>query len=454
MVTFALDTTEQRKLILGHSETIEALNRSSAIIEFDPEGRVTRVNNNFLNIVEYEREDVLGRDHSIFVSDEEFRSEAYQQFWEDLRHGQVKIGEFRRFNKFGEDIWIRGAYNPIYDEDGRVYKIIKFTFDTTVEKEAARVLSANNAQLVALNHKVHTSEARYKALSDASPLGIYGTTPDGNCTYVNDRYLQISGLSELECRGRGWLNAIHPHDRDRVDHEWYRAAVENRQYESTHRFMRNDGTVTWCRVNAAAVIEAERVVGYVGTLEDVTRQSKAENSLKLATAAGRVGIWQWDVRTNVLTWDDSMFEIYGIKKFDFVNAYETWANSISAADKEETERQLALAVKGEKEFEVVFRISRPDGRTRFVLGSGLVERDPQGNPVRMVETNLDITELKEREFELERMRLAAEAATYAKSQFLANMSHEIRTPLTLSALTQKGRCSPTKPNVNNPPIKY
>jgi PAS domain S-box-containing protein len=446
IVKFALDITKQYLESTAKSETIKCIYLSSAIIEFDINGYIINVNNNFLNIVQYGREEVLGKHHSILVSDDEFKSENYKRFWEELRNGIHKVGEFQRFNKFGEKVWIRGAYNPVCDATGKVYKIIKFTFDTTTEREASELILSKNLELERLNNIIAKSEARYRALSDASPLGIYGTTPDGDCIYVNDRYLQITGLSQKQLSGRGWLNAIHPQDRNRVDYEWYKAALENREYDSTHRFVKANGDIFWCRVKAAAIKEKNEVVGYVGVLEDITSRKEAEDRLKIATQAAQIGIWQWNINDNTLVWDATMFAIYGIAESDFSNSYDSWANCLLTEDRDLVEKKFQDCISKEERFETIFRIIRPDIEVRYIKSFGIVERDHDNTPIRMVGTNIDITEQIEREAELERTRNAAESATYTKSQFLANMSHEIRTPLTSIIGFAEAAM---EPNVNN-----
>ncbi len=117
------------------------------------------------------------------------------------------------------------------------------------------------------------SEARFRALSDSSPLGIYATDPAGACTYANARWQSIYGLSGGESLGTGWSGALHPEDRASVFGEWQRTATHNIDFDMQFRVQRRDGTVRHVRSRARSVRPEEgAIAGYVGTVEDVTEQ--------------------------------------------------------------------------------------------------------------------------------------------------------------------------------------
>src|SRR3990172_10689727 len=125
------------------------------------------------------------------------------------------------------------------------------------------------------------SERKYHALAELSPVGIFRTDAEGDCTYINERWQKITGLTLEEVLGKGWEQSLHPDDRNRISEEWYQAVREHRPFKSEYRFLNRDGTTTW--VLGQAIIErtnSERVANYIGTITDITERKHAEEQLK------------------------------------------------------------------------------------------------------------------------------------------------------------------------------
>jgi diguanylate cyclase (GGDEF)-like protein/PAS domain S-box-containing protein len=129
------------------------------------------------------------------------------------------------------------------------------------------------------------SEARFRAMSDASPLGIFVSDAEGGCVYTNSAYQKISGLSFEETLGMNWGMAIHPEDRHRVLSEWHASVAERAPFQSEVRFLRKDGSVVWTRINSAPLSEGLAPHGRVKIVEDITERKTTELVLRAAEEA-------------------------------------------------------------------------------------------------------------------------------------------------------------------------
>jgi methyl-accepting chemotaxis protein len=131
VVKIATDITEAKLKSLEDDSKLSAISRSQAVIAFKPDGTILEANENFLKTLGYSIEEIRGRHHSMFCDPDYVKSEAYRNFWPSLAAGTFHSDEFVRYGKGGRTIWIQAAYNPILNDRGEVYKVIKFATDVT-----------------------------------------------------------------------------------------------------------------------------------------------------------------------------------------------------------------------------------------------------------------------------------------------------------------------------------
>lgn len=131
VVKYASDVSEAKLVAANFQGQIEAIRKSQAVIEFDLNGYILDANDNFLRVLGAQSGDVLGKHHRTFVPPEEYGTQAYEEFWQALREGQYRSGEFRRIDMLGNEVWLQASYNPIRDLNGAPFKIVKFASDVT-----------------------------------------------------------------------------------------------------------------------------------------------------------------------------------------------------------------------------------------------------------------------------------------------------------------------------------
>ncbi|TFV64819.1 PAS domain S-box protein [Geodermatophilus sp. DF01-2] len=153
VVKFASDITREKRRNAEYLGKVAAIERAQAVIEFDLDGTVLAANRKFLQVMGYSASEVQDKHHSMFCDPAYAASDTYREFWRKLGNGDYHSGEYRRMAKDGRDVWIQATYNPILDETGRPFKVVKFAMDVTEEKlrraeVAARVDAVDRAQAV------------------------------------------------------------------------------------------------------------------------------------------------------------------------------------------------------------------------------------------------------------------------------------------------------------------
>ncbi len=133
VVKFATNITTEKRASAKFDSIVKALDRSQAVCEFGLDGIITDANSLFLNLMGYEKSEVVGQHHRIFCSPSYAESSEYDEFWHKLRQGKAFTGEFKRVSKDGYEVWLQASYNPLYNEDGEVVRILKFATDITQE---------------------------------------------------------------------------------------------------------------------------------------------------------------------------------------------------------------------------------------------------------------------------------------------------------------------------------
>lgn len=184
VVKFCTDITETKKLAADRESQVNAISRSQAVIEFNLDGTIIKANGNFLGLMEYAESEIRGKHHRIFCTESLARSPEYAEFWEELRSGQFKSGQFERVTKSGKSVWIEASYNPIMDPTGRPYKIIKFASDVTEQVEQKQQF-----EVISL-------------VANKTDNSVIITDPQGLIEYVNPGFTNLTGYTMEEVIGR------------------------------------------------------------------------------------------------------------------------------------------------------------------------------------------------------------------------------------------------------------
>lgn len=263
IVKFATNVTTEK---LRHAEfegKMRAIDRVQAVIEFDLQGRVLSANSNFLSTFGYTLEEVQGQHHRIFCDPEYTRNPAYLAFWARLGCGEFDAGEYRRVNKQGKDVWIQASYNPIFDADGKPYKVVKFAVDITQTK-------LRNAEF----------ESRIQAISRSQAVIEFDMK--GRVLSANTNFLRTMGYAAEEVVGQHHKMFC---DEDYVKSAGYRHfwADLNEGAYKMGRFQRvgNHGATVWIQATYNPVLDLDgKPYKVVKFAMDVTDQVHKEQLVR------------------------------------------------------------------------------------------------------------------------------------------------------------------------------
>jgi methyl-accepting chemotaxis protein len=147
VVKVAADVTEAKLRAAENAGKLDAISRAQAVIEFSLDGKVITANENFLSALGYRLEEIQGQHHSLFVDPAYARSPEYEAFWAKLRNGEYVAAEFKRIGKGGKEVWIQASYNPIFDLNKKVTKVVKFATDVTGRVEAVNQIGVGLGRL-------------------------------------------------------------------------------------------------------------------------------------------------------------------------------------------------------------------------------------------------------------------------------------------------------------------
>ena len=300
-----------------------------------------------------------------------------------------------------------------------------------------------NSQVVEKTEYLRISENKFKGILNVSTAVIARLLVKKDGSWENDYTSKgcesICGytVAEFDADKSLWLRLILPEDWQPLEAQVFADIFAERTGSYTYRIRHKDDSLRWInQTNHSRWDETEQAWFVTIISLDISDRKQAEERLQKSEAAlveaqaiSNIGSWAFDIQTQKITWSKELFNIFGVDPNQPEPNFADYLQMIHPDDRALLQQNLEQATINGKGYTIDYRIIQPDGSIHYSEGRAEIELNNQGQPARLVGTNLDITDRKQIEIELIKAKEAAEAATKSKAEFLANMSHEIRTPM-------------------------
>jgi len=293
-----------------------------------------------------------------------------------------------------------------YHKDGHVFPLeVSVSLISTGGEFYVQCIHRDITERKRSEELLRESEQRFRELAELLPETIFETDIQGTLTFVNQSAFDRFGYTREDyTAGLKVLNMVKPDDHVRVMKNIQK--IMNGENTGSNEFvmLKKDGSTFPAMIYSTVIIHDGKPVGLRGFVVDITKQKQGEEMsreiigrLNLATVAAKAGVWDWNLQTNEMIWDDRMFELYGLTHEDFPGGIEAWERGLHPDDSSRAIEECQAALRGEHDFDTEFRVRRPDGTVIHIKADGLVVRDEGGKPLRLLGLNTDITERKQME---------------------------------------------------------
>ena len=213
VIKFATDITAEKLASMEDAGMIAAIGRAQAVIAFNLDGTVVTANENFLKTLGYSLGEIQGKHHSMFVEPAMRDSAAYREFWASLNRGEYQAAEYKRIGKGGKEVWILASYNPILDEKGKPFKVVKFATDVTQQK-------------------LRTADLAGQIAAIGKSQAVIEFNMDGSVLTANENFLKALGYSLGEIQGKRHSMFVDASERDGAAYREFWANLNAGRYQA------------------------------------------------------------------------------------------------------------------------------------------------------------------------------------------------------------------------------
>jgi len=252
---------------------------------------------------------------------------------------------------------------------------------------------------VITDEEIVMDKVKFQYLFYEANIGMVLSDDSFHFIQVNKSFCDFIGYTENELRKLTPIDITVSDDIEetKVMMNYMTENKENNK-KIEKRYRRKDGGIVWGETSNRLIKSASDKILHYATIIDITANKKSEmdlieseSRLKLATESANIGIWDWDVKENILVWDDSMYKLYDVEKSNFSGALDAWQKTLFPDDFDAANKEVEYALSGKKNFNTTFRIITRDGAIKHIHAQGNVQFDANKEAIRMTGINMDVT---------------------------------------------------------------
>lgn len=331
------------------------------------------------------------------------------------------------------------GYSLLYEDNGFTSQQLNLIFFVILASSfvVSNVLFKYNEKKFNAERALIERETKNRETIELAVDGIVQGSPEGLITVVNSYFSSLIGKTREELLGKH-ISSIFSQEELKTNPLRFDLLQKGEIISFERKIIHTNGTEVPIEMRSKMMPDGS----YQAIFRDITERKLAEaelikakeqieeseHRLTLATKSGQLGIWDWNVKENTMIWDETMFKLYGITPESFPNSIDAWINGLHPEDKQRAIEECNLALNGEKEFNSIFRVVHPNGTVLYLKGDGLVLRDADQKPIRMIGINKDITEIQmaEENLLIEKKRLTMLLEAFPGFIYLQSPNYTIK----------------------------
>jgi methyl-accepting chemotaxis protein len=376
-------SVEKNNLIKESQAKLNAISRVLGVIEFTPEGTILSANDNFLAAVGYSIDEIAGKHHSLFMPVTDAQSSAYADFWKRMGEGAIDQGQYKRLGRDGKEIWLQASYNPVFDEAGKVVKIIKY----------ANVIT---------EQKLKELEFLGQMAAVDRVFGVIEFTLDGQITKVNKIFMEVTGYTEQELIGRHHRIFMQPEIQNTQEYQAFWQRLGRGEYDGgVYKRLNKNGQEIWLQATYNPIFDEYgkpyKIVKYA---TDITaeRVREADVEGQLTSINHIMAVIEFDLHGNILHANDNFLKAVGYEKSAVIGQHH---RMFVLPEHHQSASYLQFwqdLSQGKSQSGMFQRIGR-NGKNVWLRADYNPILDPNGKPYKIVKYATDITESYEKDLD-------------------------------------------------------